>query len=85
MESMGHDEPAKIARARGVQWAHEVRTIIIPSSMEWPWSAENGIELARQYVRDLADDPTAVESLAAIVLHAARQSWTTWRSESSSG
>ena len=87
MDAMGEDatrvdvnEATKeAARARGQAWAIQLRTIITPSSLEWPWAREKGIELANAYVLDLTDDPRIAEALAEVVLESAQESWAKWR------
>lgn len=73
------DVAETIARDRGREWAYRLSTIIIPSSMEWPWSPEAGIKLARKFVYDLADDQPTLDLLAVEVFSSARQHWSRWR------
>lgn len=74
------DEAAKeTARARGREWAVQLRAIITPSSLDWPWAHEKGIQLASAYVLDLTSDPVIAEVLAAVVLESAQASWARWR------
>lgn len=67
------------ARARGRMWATQMRGIITPASLEWPWSDEKGLELANAYVVDLTNDPATALALAAVVLQSAQDSWARWR------
>jgi len=74
------DETTKAtARARGRMWAAQLRTIITPSSLDWPWLDEKGRQLAIAYVADLTDDPVIADALAAVVLESAQEIWARWR------
>ena len=93
MEAMGEeatlvgvDEATKeTARARGREWAVQLRAIITPSSLDWPWADEKGLQLANAYVLDLTEDPAIALALAAVVLKAAQESWSKWRTRGPRG
>lgn len=79
------DTTKEIARVRGVEWARQMRTIITPSSSEWPWTSDKGLELASSYVQDLTDQPEVARVLAIVALESASQSWAEWRRRSPRG
>ena len=80
------DEATKeTARARGQEWAIQLRAIITPSSLDWPWAEEKGLQLANAYVLDLTEDPAVALALAALVLKSARESWSRWRARGPRG
>jgi hypothetical protein len=93
MDTMGEDttlvdvdEATKeTARARGQEWAIQLRAIITPSSLDWPWAEEKGLQLANAYVLDLTEDPAVALALAALVLKSARESWSRWRARGPRG